>query len=195
MKEIKICRKRLSSSVQGPQAGRRRSTPPAPTCSRSSSRGDHRQEFHARHAAAGPAQPDHRGRKLSRHSRPAIRAYLASALKEDRRPYWMQSKQAAAEPRRQRPRTDGADAAAGRQLRHTHRHRRHRQSRFQEASVPALLRWKARRSESADGHRGHRGAGQLPGAAVGGSLQEQRRVAPVPCATGPCRVSATSRWW
>ena len=44
------------------------------------------------------------------------------------------------------------------------------------------------------GDRGHRGAGQLPGPALGRDASRIAASAAAPSATGPCRDSATGRW-
>ena len=94
--------------------------------------------------------------------------------------------------RRHRPRADGADAAAGGQLRHADHHRRRGRSRSAAPAVRRCARSKATSTK--------RTRSSLPPARgrITWACRRKRHSriaasAPAPCATARCRGSATSR--
>ena len=106
---------------------------------------DHRGEPAQRHAAAGPARADDRGRELRRLPGGRLEAVSedgdrprAAAVHEHPR----------GQARGHRPGADGADAAAGDQLRHADRHRRRRRGRSQAPAVRRAARSKASTHEA-----------------------------------------------
>ena len=152
--------------------------------------GDHRREPHRGHAAAGTVEPDDRSGELRGLSGRHLTAYLDSAIEQPVR----RDHGPAFGTRRQRPGADGADAAAGQELRHADHHRRHREGRFPVASVCAdALGGEQTKTETGD--RGHRRPGELPGPAVGRTRSRTAASARARCATVRCRGFATSRWW
>ena len=108
------------------------------------------------------------------------REFLKTALPPETPAVLGVREQAAAEPRHQRPGADGADAAAGEELRHPDRVQGHRQGRSLEAAVHAD---DARRRTGSDARRSSSrpGRGRTTSACRPRTLQEQRRL-------GVCRL-------
>ena len=89
--------------------------------------------------------------------------------------------------------TDGADAPAGVQFRHTNHHRRHRRGR--SASVGRFVLQNTRRQQARNALRSSSrpAHGQITWACRRKKHSRIAASAPVPCATAPCPASATSR--
>ena len=138
---------------------------------------------HQGHAAAGPAQPDHRGRELpglAVRRRRSPGAVLAS--RPCRRPL---RQPAGTTTRARRPSTASAPSIGPELMEFMRQQAVNFGTRIITDDIVkvdfkrhpfVLTSLEGEHGRGAGGHRRHRGAGQLPRPAVGGPLQEQRRL-------------------